>query len=292
MNITSVKFHDQTIQVLQHEDKPYIAMRSLCENIGLDWEGQRQRINRNKVLKATACMIKAVAEDGKSREIFAIPLGYLNGWLAGIDINRVKPEIRETLYLYQLECYDVLYNHFLPEVAAVYPNTIDIEQQHEIKSLVNEVSRKSGIHYQGIYTRLYEKFKIPRYQELSLRDYPEAIEFLNSLVIPSGNDVKKRKEQAFVVGVIRAGIEKRDEASGAYDLLVDQLMDAVGNVRKEMDKVYEIGRKIRYVNQSCGIVHDAMAEPYARLNFDKSVYEEGQEVAKKLAKPLNLEGWS
>lgn len=291
MNITSVKFHDQEIQVLSHEGKPYVAMKPICENIGLDWRAQRKRILRHEVLKK-GVVIMTTPSKGGDQEMITLPLGMLNGWLFGIEINRVKPEIRETLRLYQLECYDVLYNHFLPEVAAVHPNTIGIEQQHEIKSLVNEVSRKSGIHYQGIYTRLYEKFKIPRYQELSLRDYPEAIEFLNSLVIPSGNDVKKRKEQAFVVGVIRAGIEKRDEASNAYDLLVDQLMDAVGNVRKEMDKVYEIGRKIRYVNQSCGIVHDAMAEPYARLNFDESVYEEGQEVAKRLAKPLNLEDWS
>lgn len=36
MNIQSIQFHDQTIQVLHHEGRPYVAMKSICENIGLD----------------------------------------------------------------------------------------------------------------------------------------------------------------------------------------------------------------------------------------------------------------
>ena len=292
MNITSVKFHDQEIPVLSHEGKPYVAMKPICENIGLDWDAQRKRIRRNKILNASAVMMTVEQKVGMKREFLCLSLGMLNGWLAGIDTNRVKPEIQPTLELYQMECYDVLYNHFLPEVAAVHPNTIDIEQQHEIKSLVNEVSRKSGIHYQGIYTRLYEKFKIPRYQELLSRDYSEAIIFLNSLVMPAERNEKKFAEQAFIVGVVRAGIQKRSEATEALYLLEEQLMDSIDAVRKEMKKVYEIGRKIRHVNQSSGIVHDAMAEPYARFKFDKAVYEEGEKVAKRLAKPLNLEDWS
>lgn len=292
MKIQSIQFYNQEIQVLNYEGKPYVAMKSIVENIGLAWNAQIERIRRNKILNSTSRMIRSVADDGKNRELLCLPLGYLNGWLSGIDLNRVKPEIKPILELYQMECYDVLYNHFLPEVAAVHPNTIDIEQQHEIKSLVNEVSRKSGIHYQGIYTRLYEKFKIPRYQELLSRDYSEAIIFLNSLVMPAERNEKKFAEQAFIVGVVRAGIQKRSEATEALYLLEEQLMDSIDAVRKEMKKVYEIGRKIRHVNQSSGIVHDAMAEPYARFKFDKAVYEEGEKVAKRLAKPLNLEDWS
>ncbi len=292
MNIQSIQFHDQEIQVLNYEGKSYVAMKSIVENIGLAWNAQIERIRRNKILNSTSRMIRSVADDGKNRELLCLPLGYLNGWLAGIDLNRVKPEIKPILELYQMECYDVLYNHFLPEVAAVHPNTIDTEQQHEIKSLVNEVSRKTGIHYQGVYTRLYEKFKIPRYQELPLRDYQDAVGFLNSLVMPSESQSKKREEQAFIVGIMRAGLRKREEASSALYLLEEQLMDSIDAVKREMKKLYEIGRKIRHVNRSSGIVHDAIAEPYARLRFEKSVYEEGEKVAQRLAKPLNLEDWS
>lgn len=40
MKIQSIQFHDQTIQVLQHDGKPYVAMRSIAENIGLDCSSQ------------------------------------------------------------------------------------------------------------------------------------------------------------------------------------------------------------------------------------------------------------
>lgn len=292
MRIESIQFYNQEIQVLNYEGRPYVAMKSIVENIGLAWNAQIERIRRNKILNSTSRMIRSVADDGKNRELLCLPLGYLNGWLAGIDLNRVKPEIKPILELYQLECYDVLYNHFLPEVAAVHPNVITTEQQHDIKSLVNEVSRKSGIHYQGIYTRLYEKFKIPRYQELPSKDYSEAIGFLNSLVMPTERDEKKFAEQAFIVGVVRAGIQKRGEVTRSLDILEGELMDVLDVIKKETKKIYEIGRKIRHVNRSSGIIHDAMAEPYARFKFDKAVYVEGEKVAKKLSKPLNLEDWS
>ncbi|WP_077929210.1 phage antirepressor N-terminal domain-containing protein [Wohlfahrtiimonas populi] len=51
MNIQSVTFHNQEIQVLNHDGKPYVAMKPICTNIGLAWNAQYERINRNEVLK-------------------------------------------------------------------------------------------------------------------------------------------------------------------------------------------------------------------------------------------------
>ena len=103
-----VKFNNQQVPVFMQGDKPYVAMKPICENIGLDWEAQRQRIKRNHVLDVSACMIKVVAQDGKFREVLALPIGCLNGWLMGVDANKVHTEIKDTLIKYQLECYDVL----------------------------------------------------------------------------------------------------------------------------------------------------------------------------------------
>lgn len=41
-----------------------------------------------------------------------LPLHYLNGWLFGIDANRVKPELKEKLIRYQKECYEVLWDYW------------------------------------------------------------------------------------------------------------------------------------------------------------------------------------
>jgi hypothetical protein len=147
----------------------------------LDWEAQRQRIKRNKILNSTAFMIKVVAKDGKNREVLCLPLGYLNGWLAGIELIRVNPEIKPILKQYQLECFDVLYNHFMPKVAQQFPNTINAEQQQQIQQAVNERVYRTGERHQAIYSKFHQQFKIPRYQDLPASKFNEAIKWLGGV---------------------------------------------------------------------------------------------------------------
>lgn len=93
----------------------------ICDAIGIDWEGQQARIKRHPVLNSTASVTKVVAEDGKQRDMILLPLDKLNGWLFGVSVNRVRPELREKLTRYQAECFDVLARHFgarKPQVAA------------------------------------------------------------------------------------------------------------------------------------------------------------------------------
>ncbi|STY93222.1 P22_AR N-terminal domain [Moraxella bovis] len=48
--IQTVNFHNQSLLTLQKDGIAYVAMKSICENIGLNWDAQRQRINRDEVL--------------------------------------------------------------------------------------------------------------------------------------------------------------------------------------------------------------------------------------------------
>ncbi|MFU8927575.1 phage antirepressor N-terminal domain-containing protein [Acinetobacter puyangensis] len=173
-----VKFNNQDVPVFFQDEKPYVAMKPICENIGLDWNGQFQRIKRNHILSQGMCMIHTPTKGG-NQEMVTLPIGYLNGWLFGIDVNKVKPEIKDTLIKYQLECYDVLYNHFMPKVAEQYPNTITIEQQQAIKGAVLAKVHREGKHYQAVYHEFYREFNIPRYQELPLSKFDQAINWLN-----------------------------------------------------------------------------------------------------------------
>ena len=61
---------------------------------------------------ATSGMTGEVDASTHSREMICLPLKYIPGWLFGINANRVKPEIRERLIIYQRECYDVLSEAF------------------------------------------------------------------------------------------------------------------------------------------------------------------------------------
>lgn len=86
-------------------------MKPICENIGLQWEAQLKRIQRNAILNTAMSMMDTPSNGGKQKTA-CLPLDYLNGWLFGVDAKRVKPEIRERLLTYQRECFRVLNNHF------------------------------------------------------------------------------------------------------------------------------------------------------------------------------------
>lgn len=131
-NLVAVQFHNQTLSATLVNNIPHIALKPICENIGVDWEAQRQKINRHPVLKQVACMIKATCPgtDGKnySVDMLMLPLKYLNGWLFLIDSNRVKEEIKPRVIEYQEECFEVLANHFMPVLQpaqSTKPNPID-----------------------------------------------------------------------------------------------------------------------------------------------------------------------
>jgi len=178
--LETIQFHNQQLIVLNHQNKPYIAMKPVCENIGLDWEAQRQRIKRHHVLSKGAFMIKVPSKGGE-QQYLCLPISMINGWLFGIDTNRVKPEIRQKLEQYQLECFDVLYNHFMPKVAQQYPNTISVEQQQQIQQAVNERVYRTGERHQAVYSKFHQQFKIPRYQDLPASKFDEAIKWLGGV---------------------------------------------------------------------------------------------------------------
>ena len=109
--IQTIQFNHQSLVTFEQNGTHYTAMKPVCENIGLCWDGQRQRIQRDEVLSEGAVII-TVPSNGGDQQMICLPIEYINGWLFGIDIKRCKPEIRETLIMYKKECYQALYNYW------------------------------------------------------------------------------------------------------------------------------------------------------------------------------------
>lgn len=102
-----VPFHGHQLLTIRDGETIRVAMRPICEAIGLDWSAQLRRINRHPVLAEGVAMM-ATPSDGGSQETFTLPLDFLNGWLFGINASRVKPELQERLIEYQRECFGAL----------------------------------------------------------------------------------------------------------------------------------------------------------------------------------------
>ena len=111
----SVEFYGDELIAVLLDGESYVPIRPLCDYLGLSWTGQFERIQRDAVLSEVAATVRVTRTEGQrevARELLALPLKYLNGWLFGVNANRVKDELREKLIQYQKECYDVLAQAF------------------------------------------------------------------------------------------------------------------------------------------------------------------------------------
>lgn len=113
-HLINIQFHDQTLIAALVEGVPHVAMKPICENIGLKWNGQMERIKRHPVMSQGIRVIR-IPSNGGEQQMLMLPLDYLNGWLFGVDASRVKPEIKPRLLDYQRECFKVLAKHFMPK---------------------------------------------------------------------------------------------------------------------------------------------------------------------------------
>ena len=130
---TIAKVNNQSILIIEDLSKEkLVPIRPICDALGVDFEGQRQRISRDEILNSTAFMTKAVGADGKDREMVCLPMKFVFGWLFTIDTSRVNEEARESVITYKLKCYDVLYNYFVEYSEFVEARAKAMDRQLEI----------------------------------------------------------------------------------------------------------------------------------------------------------------
>ncbi|CUS03653.2 protein of unknown function [Candidatus Promineifilum breve] len=100
-------YNDEILAVRMEDGSVFVPIRPIVERLGLNWSGQYSRIKRDPVLGKVqgVCVIQT---PGGRQEALSIPLDYLSGFLFGINADRVKPEFREDVIRYQMECYKVL----------------------------------------------------------------------------------------------------------------------------------------------------------------------------------------
>ncbi|RUR34472.1 phage antirepressor N-terminal domain-containing protein [Vreelandella nanhaiensis] len=134
----SINFHGTTIPTFNVKGVVRVAMKPICDGIGLQWEAQHKRIKRHPVL-SKGVSIMDMPSKGGIQKFLTLPLNKLNGWLFGVDATRVKPEIREKLVEYQEECFDVLSDYW-QKGAAENPRFTSIEDRKPLNRAVRTLA--------------------------------------------------------------------------------------------------------------------------------------------------------
>ncbi len=122
-----VDFYEDEITALQMDDgKVFVPIRPICDRLGINWNGQRQRIKRDTVLSEalTVCVTHTVQGN---RDMLCLPLDTLPGFLFGVNENRVKVELKEPLIIYKREVHRVLSEAFIKNEVTHRPST-DIDE--------------------------------------------------------------------------------------------------------------------------------------------------------------------
>lgn len=108
--IIPVNFHGDTLAMVDHDSQPFVPMKPVVENMGLDWKAQHVKLTDK--FGAVMVIITTTGGDGKQYDMVCLPLRKIPAWLYSINPNKVNPEIRAKVIQYQEECDDVLWRYW------------------------------------------------------------------------------------------------------------------------------------------------------------------------------------
>lgn len=190
-DIISVPFHNDTLTATLVSGVPHVAIKPICENLGIDWDSQRHRIDRHPVLKATKVIITAVAADGKLREMLMLPINKLNGWLFGIDANRVNKEAQKDVVLYQEKCFDVLADYFMPKekekplfkpqpfTTPLHPTMMTRQMKTHVQNMIDVAIRGKNVTSNKVSIDLASYFYCDSWDLIPMSFYPDICAYFN-----------------------------------------------------------------------------------------------------------------
>jgi len=122
--IGGITFYGDKVDVAFKQDKVYVLLRTLCENMGLAWGAQRIKILEHELLKTCVSKINTQVS-GQNREVLALDVDYLPYYLALIQPNKVAQHLRPKIIAYQKEVADVLKQYFYSGAAVNPKATLD-----------------------------------------------------------------------------------------------------------------------------------------------------------------------
>ncbi len=181
-----VPFHDDVVVVASHDDEPHVVMRTLVENMGLNWASQYTTLTDK--FGSTVAIIATVGEDGKSREMVGLPLRKLPGWLYSINPSKVAPELRDKIIRYQEECDEVLWTYW----------TKGFVGRPGVSPTIDQIIKAHNLH-----TRLLYKMKDETNGEVrkSLHEQIVLVSKLLGIPVPPFGSIGRTVEQPELPGV-------------------------------------------------------------------------------------------
>lgn len=109
-SLSPVPFHGDTIFVVGNQGEPFAPMKPIVENLGLDWRAQQRKLSANRA--RWGMVMLTIPSISGQQQALCLPLRKITGFLATINPNKVRNELRAKIICYQNECDDALWNYW------------------------------------------------------------------------------------------------------------------------------------------------------------------------------------
>ncbi len=152
-----LSFNGKTLLFLAKDGVYYIAVKPICEAIGVDYIQQYKNLNDDPILSSVLCKYTIQIPGDQGRNMVCMPERYIYGWIFSIQSNAKE------LVDYKRECYNILFDHF----------NGTITHRHEL--LTAKVKTKARI--SELVTSLNENTAFTEWQELKAAEARLGIAF-------------------------------------------------------------------------------------------------------------------
>lgn len=99
------------IDIIATEDG-MVPIKPICDALGIDYSRQLKKIKEEEDLSPVMGVTPTTGADGKRYDMCCLPHEFIYGWLFTINPKNVKPEAKENVRKYRMECYKALFRHF------------------------------------------------------------------------------------------------------------------------------------------------------------------------------------
>ncbi|WP_333666228.1 phage antirepressor N-terminal domain-containing protein [Acinetobacter guillouiae] len=177
----TVPFHNAELFLVEHNGQPYVPMRSIVQGMGLDWKSQFVKLKQ----RFSACVVEITMQilgDDQARSHTCLLLRKLPAWLYSIHANKVKPELRDTVIMYQNECDDVLWDYWT-RGQAVNPRKSTPKDRESLRHAVSNLVSRAKINFSDAYNMVLQRFDKNHIEEIPLDELGNAVEYVHGLIL-------------------------------------------------------------------------------------------------------------
>jgi len=124
-----VEFYgDNLLAIRANDGHVYVAIKQMCDALGIDGQGQRRRMERHVVISKGLKGIDKLSTPGGLQSAYVLRVDLVPLWLSGIRVKAVREDMQEKLTLFQEEAAKVLWEAFQEGRLSIANNEPGLEE--------------------------------------------------------------------------------------------------------------------------------------------------------------------